>query len=137
MQQQMSFLDMDCGRMFQELSALTEEKTSDLSLKSLSKSQSRKPRCLRWVKADGPMQTFYWDQDGRWLTELSMLNTGESPKDVEESTLSQILEANVPEKYYLSAKACEGILRRASKRGKELPEMLKTALEQQIVRMSA
>lgn len=31
----------------------------------------------------------------------------------------------------LSAKACEGILRRAERHGKELPPMLKTALEQQ------
>ncbi len=38
------------------------------------------------------------------------------------------------EKYYLSAKACEGILRRAERRGKELPPMLKEALEQQIKR---
>lgn len=48
-----------------------------------------------------------------------------------ESTLSQILEDNVPEKYYLSQKACEGILRRAERRGKKLPDVLKTALEQQ------
>lgn len=53
------------------------------------------------------------------------------PSAAVESTLSQILEANVPKKYYLSAKACEGILRRAERRGKELPPMLKTALEQQ------
>lgn len=52
------------------------------------------------------------------------------PSAAIESTLSQILEANVPKKYYLSAKACEGILRRAERRGKELPPMLKTALEQ-------
>ena len=38
----------------------------------------------------------------------------------------------MPKKYYLSAKACEGNLRRAERRGKELPPMLKTALEQQI-----
>jgi hypothetical protein len=63
-----------------------------------------------------------------------MLNTGESPSVAVESTLSSILEANVPEKYYLSAKACEGILRRAEKRGKELPQMLKAALEQMIER---
>jgi hypothetical protein len=44
--------------------------------------------------------------------------------------LSQILEANAPEKYYLSPKACAGILRRAEKRGKELPPMLKEALEE-------
>lgn len=48
-----------------------------------------------------------------------------------ESTLSQILEDNVPEKYYLSQKACEGILRRAERMGKKLPDVLKTALEQQ------
>ena len=47
------------------------------------------------------------------------------------STLSQILQAGVPEKYYLSQKACLGILRRASKRGKELPAILKAALERQ------
>ena len=36
-----------------------------------------------------------------------------------------------PHKYYLSKKACQGILRRASARGKQLPQMLKIALEQQ------
>lgn len=49
-----------------------------------------------------------------------------------ESTLLRILEDNVPEKYYLSARACEGILRRAERRGKELPPMLKEALKQMI-----
>jgi hypothetical protein len=61
-----------------------------------------------------------------------MLNTGESPNVAVESTLSSILEANAQEKYYLSAKACEGVLRRAEHRGKEPPEMLKMALIQQI-----
>lgn len=60
-----------------------------------------------------------------------MLNTGVSPNAEQESTLSQILLAEVPEKYYLSPKACLGILRRASVRGKELPEVLKKALERQ------
>ena len=41
------------------------------------------------------------------------------------------LQENVPEKYYLSQRACSGILRRASARGKELPELLKRALEKQ------
>jgi hypothetical protein len=40
------------------------------------------------------------------------------------------LQANAPEKYFLSAKACAGILRRAEKRGKELPTMLREALEE-------
>ena len=57
-----------------------------------------------------------------------MLNTGEYPSADVESTLSQILEANAPEKYYLSAKACQGILNRAERRGKKLPQMLEEAL---------
>lgn len=80
------------------------------------------------------MQTVIWVQDGRLLTDFSTRDTGECPSVAVESTLSQILEANVPQKYYLSAKACEGILRRAERRGKELPPMLKEALEQQIKR---
>ena len=45
-------------------------------------------------------------------------------------SLSDILEAgNVPQKYFLSSRACKGILRRAEKRGKEIPEALKRALE--------
>lgn len=60
-----------------------------------------------------------------------MRSTGEFPSAENVSTLSQILQAGVPEKYYLSPKACLGILRRASVRGKELPELLKKALERQ------
>jgi hypothetical protein len=65
-------------------------------------------------------------------TEFLTLNTGESPSVAVESTLSSILEANAPEKYYLSAKACGGILRRAERRGKALPPTLKEALERMI-----
>ena len=64
-------------------------------------------------------------------TELLMRNTGEFPSEDAASTLSQILQAEVPGKYYLSQKACLGILRRASTRGKELPEVLRLALERQ------
>ena len=60
-----------------------------------------------------------------------MLSFREYPREENVSTLSQILMAGVPEKYYLSQKACLGILRRASLRGKELPLLLKKALEMQ------
>ena len=40
----------------------------------------------------------------------------------------------MPERYYLSSTACLGILRRANRRGKELPKMLKAALVQMIRR---
>lgn len=58
------------------------------------------------------------------------LNTGEYPSVAAESTLSQILVPNAPEKYYLSARACKGILNHAERRGKELPKMLREALEE-------
>jgi len=57
---------------------------------------------------------------------------GESPSVVVESHLSQILEDAPHPKYSLSAKACQGILRRAERRGKILPDVLKIALESQI-----
>jgi len=45
-------------------------------------------------------------------------------------SLSDVLETgDVPPRYYLSAKACQGILRRAEKRGKVLPQMLRLALQ--------
>ena len=74
---------------------------------------------------------FYWELISPWRGDASTLNTGVSPREEKESSLSQILQENVPEKYYLSQRACSGILRRASARGKELPELLKRALEKQ------
>jgi len=65
------------------------------------------------------------------LTEFLTLNSGEFPNEENASTLSQILQVGVPSTYFLSPKACLGILRRASARGKELPEVLRIALEQQ------
>ena len=50
------------------------------------------------------------------------------------SVAYRILDAQyfgVPQKYYLSQKACLGILRRSEARGKELPPMLKKALQRQ------
>lgn len=57
-----------------------------------------------------------------------MHSFGESPNVAVVSRLSQILEENAPQKYFLSAKACLGIIRRAERRGKNLPTMLRTAL---------
>jgi len=44
--------------------------------------------------------------------------------------LSSVLEPthSIPERYYLTPKACQGILRRARRRGKSLPPVLETAL---------
>jgi hypothetical protein len=56
-------------------------------------------------------------------------NSSESPNAVVESSLSQVLQTEVSPKYSLSAKASEGIIRRAERRGKTLPEALKNALQ--------
>lgn len=69
-----------------------------------------------------------WEDDGAWLGECMMRNTGEPPNAAVVSRLSQILEATPQGKYSLSAKACQGILRRAERRGKDLPETLKAVL---------
>ena len=96
----------------------------------LKRSQKPKFQCL--LPEDGQIPEW------REAVELTSLggcltpNITESPSVAVESSLSQILEEKAPEKYFLSKKACEGILRRAAKRGKELPPMLKEALESQI-----
>lgn len=56
------------------------------------------------------------------------LSSSESPSDAAESTLSGILETDVPQKYYLSQRACAGILSRATSRGRTIPPMLLDAL---------
>jgi len=71
---------------------------------------------------------YEWEIRSPWAGELPLLNTGVSPKEERESTLSQILEDSPHPKYYLSPKACLGILRRAKVRGKPLPKRLEAAL---------
>ncbi len=64
------------------------------------------------------------------LGESLTLSILEFPSDAVASSLSDILETGVlPLRFYLSAKACRGILRRADKRGKDMPASLRQALE--------
>ena len=60
------------------------------------------------------------------------LNLSELPRTPNPTLLSDILEEEADPKYNLSAKACRGILNRASRRGKKLPEVLEEALKAQI-----
>jgi hypothetical protein len=63
-------------------------------------------------------------------TAFLTLNGSEWPKDAAVCSLSDTLEiGDLPQRYYLSAIACEGILRRAAKRNKELPAALRDALQ--------
>ena len=62
-------------------------------------------------------------------TECWTLNTSDWPSDGSVCSLSAILETgDVPQRFYLSARACRGILRRAEKRGKQLSPSLAAAL---------
>lgn len=118
------------GRMSPELSVPTEEKISELCWKNLPAlhSQTFQFLDLRVWGADGAKPVQSPEPDGLWHGDSSMLNIGESPNVENVLRLSQILEDNVPQKYYLSARACQGILTRASRRGKPLPDILRQAL---------
>lgn len=121
------------GRMFPELSPQTGERTSDASLKNLQKSAKRggiQYLDLRAENGNPPERS--WAMGSASHGGCLTLSIGASPSAGVESTLWQILEADAPEKYYLSAKACAGVLRRAERRGKTLPKMLREALEEAV-----
>ena len=126
--------DMSCGRTYPERFQAIRGKTSSRSSK-----RSAPLLTIPYISLDlrrtsaqadllGGTPEPSWETDGHLPGVSSMPNTGECPKDAVESSLSSILEANAPEKYYLSAQACLGILNRAEKRGKALPPMLWDAL---------
>jgi hypothetical protein len=71
-----------------------------------------------------------WQTQGRWTShgDSWMADTPEYLSAVVESSLSQILQDNVPAKYSLTPRACRGILARAAKRGRNLPPDLEAAL---------
>lgn len=126
-----SDLGLWSGKTCQERSQATEEKTLRQSSKRSYASQNRKPpilKCLKKAGTPGGATTMKWEDDGAWLGECMTRNTGESPNVAVVSRLSQILEETPQAKYSLSAKACQGILRRAERRGKDLPETLKAVL---------
>ena len=101
-------LDLDgySGKTCPESSVVPEAQTSD--------------------RFSGPWKTSGIVSRGECLT----LSTSESPNGVVDSSLSEILQEDVLNKYFLSPEACAGILNRAERRGRELPEPLKTVLTQ-------
>lgn len=135
--EQMSLFDRDmpCGKTSLAHFQATKAKTSVSSSKSFVGSKTKMPISLNLrMGGGGLLREPSWETGIPWLGASSMLNFGECPNVVEESGLWQILEANVPQKYFLSETACLGVLRRAERRGKKLPEILEKALKQQIER---
>lgn len=120
-------------KMSRERSAATKAETSRPCSRKRSASSNRKPPVLKCLKKAGLPGAGIgtWTDDGAWLGEYMTRNTGECPSVVVESRLSQILEATPHTKYCLSARACQGILRRAERRGKDLPKLLKEVLIRQ------
>jgi hypothetical protein len=62
-----------------------------------------------------------------WTLSISVWHSADNASSV--CSLATVLAPTVAPKYYLSPTACAGILRRAAKRGKTLPEALRHALE--------
>ena len=139
----------------------TKAKTSASSLKKQQGSSKKMPLYLDLRKKDGTTQESSWGTGILWHGESQMLSggeshsedgvyaclltstdtphqtrcltvcTGEKPRTPVPTKLQQILEDTVPDKYFLSQKACQGILNRAERRGKTLPETLEKALRLQ------
>ncbi len=79
-----------------------------------------------------------WSNSGMGShTEFLTLNTSEFHNAAAACSLSDILEiGDLPSRFFLSAKACAGILRRAETRRAELPPALVQALQATIVRQT-
>ena len=117
------------GKTYTAPSLRIEERTFDVSSK---KSQKSNTQTLQFLDLrNGNARVSLWQQITVSRGEDLTRNIGESPREENASFLSQILQRIVPEKYYLTAKACLGILRRSLERGKALPEILRKALERQ------
>jgi hypothetical protein len=95
------------------------------------------PWLARWLGASST----YRETDGKRPVLLSARtdsssgacwtrNSSDWPSDASVCLLFSILETGpVARRYFLSPKACAGVLRRAEKRGKALPEALREALQ--------
>ena len=121
--------------------------TSKRSSRKLSESSGRTRPMFLYLTEDGPSQDASWvteTADARFpsLTDYMTHSFGERPclmmtelqstlehrNGVSESRLSQILEDSPHPRYFLSRKACMGILRRSKEKNKPLPPELESAL---------
>ena len=97
-------------------------------------SSARKSRSSREpAKENGSARVWQPDRSDMRRGAYWGLNISEFPNGGGEfSSLASVLEKGfLPHFYYLSKRACQGILRRAEKRGRRLPIALQAALEVQ------
>lgn len=118
------------GRTFLAPCQAPGEKISAQSSRNSPPSRE-KPYLSLDLRGSGRPQERSWETITRLPGEYWMRNTGECPSAVAESTLSSILADQVPAKYYLTARACRGILAQAEKWGKPLPPLLEEVLRWQ------
>ena len=73
---------------------------------------------------------FSWSSAGMGFNGVCLTASfSESPNAAVVCSLSDALESHVPQRFFLNPRAAQGILRRAKKRGRELPPRLQAALE--------
>ncbi len=115
--------DTLCGKTSQGLSVLTPAQTLRQWL------ERWQGYALTYRTVDGETPEFCsgqpdWSSGPYWMRNGSEFRSGAVA-----SSLSEILETGpIDRRYFLTPKACRGILRRAEKRGKTLPEALHRAL---------
>ena len=110
----------------------TKARTSGASWKKRSELVYRAYMFLKVIPGAGNiLGQPYWELLAPFVGESLTLNTGVSPRAARGSSLWRILEPHPHRRYFLSRKACLGILRRARRRGKVLPDTLREALELQ------
>ena len=119
------------GRTYPERSAATTDTTSQ----PFSRAWWADRLGLPPPTEAGQAQALPLDPRAPWSGAYSTLNISESPNDAAESSLSTILEETAPAKYFLSPRACAGILARATKRGRTLPAALQVALEKEAAKL--
>ena len=83
------------------------------------------PSSRRWMNSGMAYRGEYWTQ-----------STSEHPNAVEESTLSEVLEASAPLEYFLNRKELQSLLDRAVARGKPLPACLERVIRAQMSLLS-
>lgn len=121
--------DICYGKTYREHLVHPEETISLPFSKKRAASPTIAYQFLDLTEGGGCLLGALWEIASPFVGEFLTLNTGESPKDAAESSLSRILEDKPHPKYYLSKTACSGILRRAKARNRELPKALREALE--------
>ncbi|CRH93700.1 Uncharacterised protein [Chlamydia trachomatis] len=117
------------GRTSLARSPRTKEPISPLSLPRSRASSTRARLICLSLRVDGRTRDVSWVRDSHWHGEYLTHNISVWPNDAAVSILSQILQADPHPRFYLSPRACQGILNRAARKNKTMPTPLKQALE--------